>query len=261
MTIELLITKIGLACSSTGVFIAVFLLGVFLLNARAFSQAMMLLLFTLIYNLYLKSLWQIPLKPPLEGWAFPSGHTHAAWVFWGWLAWHYKKWIGLILFLCIMGLSSYAMILAGYHLLPDILAAMGFGTMSLLLFYGLNKIPPFNENLFIVNVLIGGIALLILFKIPMPYQAKPYLWVSHGSLMGLAIGWLFNMQFKEKPLKLHQNAIVLVACVAGLIGIHFIMSAPPNRVTPQNFYFIKGFIMMFWLFAGKRLFNPLCARI
>lgn len=261
MPIDIYLAKTGLLFSSPTLLVVTFLIGLFFLDAKAYSQAMMLMLFTLIYNLFLKSIWQIPLNPPLEGWAFPSGHMHTAWVFWGWLAIHYRKWYLFIVYAVMMGLQGFGLMFHNYHNLTDLLGAAGFGTLTLILFYGLNQIPVFKKNLFVVNVILGAIALLFLSLIPLPQQTKPFIWQAHGALMGMAMGWLFLMQFKEAPLKIHQKLVMIAFTVTGMIFMHMFISHPPPRVTPQNFFFVKAFIMMLWVMASKRLLNPICLRI
>lgn len=257
-----LIAKLGLLFSEPTLMIGVFLFGFFCLNDKAYSRAFMLLLFTMIYNYYLKSIWQIPLKPPLEGWAFPSGHMSAGWVFWGWLTWHYKNKFFTLLFAVMMSLTAYGLNFHGYHEWVDIIGSIGFGTLTLFLFHWLNRIPAFKQNIFVVNVIVGALALLFLFLIPMPHQAKPHLWLAHGGLMGMAIGWLFLMQFKPaSELKITHNLITLLICMAGMAGIHFMLSAVPEKITPQNFYFAKGFALTLWIVSSKRLMYPILARI
>lgn len=260
LPINAILAKTGLFLSGPTLMICVFLLGFFLLDSKAYSKALMLLLFTLVYNLFLKSIWQIPLKPPLEGWAFPSGHMHAAWVFWGWLAWHYKSGITSLLFVVVMLLSGYGLLYHDFHDLKDILGSVGFGSLTIFLFHWLNRIPLFKGNIFVINVLVGCFALLFLFMIPMPAQAKSFIWIASGALMGMAMGWLVLMPYKES-LKPHHNLIIGLVCVIGMIGIHVSFSHLFPNIAPQNFYFAKTFILMLWVMSSKRLLNPICIRI
>lgn len=124
-----------------------FMIGLGLIGAlgfkyRPFLDALILVMFTTVYNLFLKSLFEIPLPETLgkTGWAFPSGHMHVCVVFWGWLTLTYpgtwRKYIGL--FAIYLG-AGYALIDSGYHYFNDILGAIGFGGITLAVVYGMAK--------------------------------------------------------------------------------------------------------------------------
>lgn len=261
MQITPLIAEVGLAFSQPLTLILVFLFGTFWLDAKAFSKAFMLMLFTMIYNLYLKSIWQIPLPAPLEGWAFPSGHMHAAWVFWGCLVYHYKKWSLLAVFLVAMCLAAFGMIDHGYHNLRDILGAVGFGSLSLLLFYGLNRIAALKENIFVVNVIIGGLGMLFLCLMPASVQSKLHIWQAQGALMGMALAWYFLQSYKETSLKIHQRIILMVLSIGGMVAIHFSLLHPPVFLSAPLFQFVKAFLLTIWVVGAQRVLYPLCRKI
>lgn len=253
-----IITEIGLIFSQPITLIIVFLFGTFFLDTKAFSKAFMLMLFTMIYNLYLKSIWQIPLDPSLEGWAFPSGHMHAAWVFWGWLVCHYKKWSLLAAFLVAMGLATFGMIDHGYHHLSDVLGAIGFGSLSLLIFYGLNRITIFKENMFVSSVLISGLGLLFLCMMPASVQTKLHIWQAQGGLLGLSLGWL--CYHAHATLKLYHKIIMLLCCIAGMAGLHFALLHPPTQFNAQLFQAIKAFLLAAWVLLSQRLLTHIFYR-
>ncbi|MCS5708082.1 hypothetical protein CC99x_004100 [Candidatus Berkiella cookevillensis] len=254
-----IIAEIGLIFSQPVTLVIAFLLGTFFLNTKAFSKAFMLMLFTMIYNLYLKSIWQIPLEPPLEGWAFPSGHMHAAWVFWGWLVCHYKKWSLFATFLVAMSLATFGMIDHGYHNIIDVLGAIGFGSLSLLIFYGLNRTVVFKENMFVASVLISGLGLLFLCMMPASVQTKLHIWQAQGGLLGLSLGWLYYNP-SHTSLKLYHKVIMLLSCVAGMAGLHFALLHPPTQFNAQLFTAIKTFLLAVWILLSQRLFTHIFCR-
>lgn len=246
-----IIPEIGLIFSQPVTLVIAFLLGTFFLDTKAFSKAFMLMLFTMIYNLYLKSIWQIPLDPPLEGWAFPSGHMHAAWVFWGWLVCHYKKWSLFATFLVAMSLATFGMIDHGYHHLSDVVGAIGFGSLSLLIFYGLNRTIVLKENIFAVSVLMSGLGLLFLCVIPASVQNTLHIWQAQGGLFGLSLGCLCYRA--HAPIKPYHKMIMLLCCVTGMAGLHFALLHPSTQINAQLFQAIKTFLLAAWVLLSQQL--------
>ncbi|HRE32849.1 MAG TPA: phosphatase PAP2 family protein, partial [Candidatus Berkiella sp.] len=85
-------------------------------------------------NVYLKSIWQMPLPAPMEGWAFPSGHMHSAVVFWGALAIEFRRFWFSALIVFMLCLAGYGLVYHGYHYPIDIVGAVGFGSLSLFIY-------------------------------------------------------------------------------------------------------------------------------
>ena len=92
-------------------------------------------LFTVIYNVFLKEIFGVPLEPPLKGYALPSGHMHFAYVFYLYIAIFIRKKITAVPAFALLTIGlGYALHALGYHSLKDIVAAIGFGTLTILLF-------------------------------------------------------------------------------------------------------------------------------
>lgn len=255
MDILAFIAKSGLHVNHIELFIPTFLLGFFFIDRKIFSQALLLLWFTMIYNLFLKSIWQIPIQPSLEGWTYPSGHMHASWVFWGWLALHYKRYITIPIFSIMMTASAWGLIYHNYHDLPDIVGSIGFGSLSLCIYYLANhKIPILKDNFFLVNVILGGVGIILIQNLPIKVQTLDYIWQAQGAIMGMAIGWLFIAKMKTNRKNIIQNILFMSVTIAGMVLVHFLMSERHPAMSPQNSHFLKMFIMMVWLMTGQRLF-------
>ncbi len=167
------IAKFGLSFCHTPIVASLIIIGLISKKREIFARAAYLLLFTMIYNAYLKSIWQAPLPPPMEGWAFPSGHMHSAMVFWGWLAIEFRKvWFYEIVFF-ILTLVGYGLIQQGYHYPVDVLASVGFGSLSLTLYALINRLKFFKghlERLGGLMVLLSGIIILLM----IPEARKPH---------------------------------------------------------------------------------------
>lgn len=148
-----------------------------------FIRTLLLVSFTLVYNLGLKSIWQVPLLPPLEGWAFPSGHMHAAVVFWGWLAIEFHRFWFTGIVLIILSIIAYSLLHYFYHWPIDILAAIIFGSLSLFLFSLLNRLPYFHNKLYRTGTLLTIIALAIFIAVYPYFRHKFFFWIPLNTLI------------------------------------------------------------------------------
>jgi hypothetical protein len=118
------------------------IVGFLAINRRLFTEVLFLVLFTFIFNPWLKFLFHIPLAPELhiQGFAFPSGHMQFAWVFYGWLLWHTSdRRLQAILIAVLVGIS-WGLVHFGYHNWFDIGGALGFGGMTMLGFRYLPRV-------------------------------------------------------------------------------------------------------------------------
>lgn len=96
------------------------------------GNATLLVLFTMIFNVFLKSLFLIPLNPTLgiKGYAFPSGHMQVAVVFYGWLAMVYANRITQSFIIIILTGIGYGLIQQGYHNIKDVMGGIAFGILT-----------------------------------------------------------------------------------------------------------------------------------
>lgn len=242
LPLSLALAKAGLLLCKPQIMIMTSLFGFLMINQRIFSKAIMLLLFTMIYNAYLKSIWD----PILPGWAY----MHAAWVFWGYLGWHFRK---NIRFMALILLLIYGMVYHSTHNIIELLGAIALGSMSIFLFKMLNKIPSIKNHIFCAAVIISSLALVLLFMIPMPEHTKAELWIAQGALMGMSFGWLCLLSYNQPQLGTARHLLLSFFCLIGLAAIHFSFLHLMPGVSLRNFYFIKGFALILWLVTSKRL--------
>ncbi len=131
-----LVTTFFLSFSHWVVILPFIVLGYCLISRRVFSHAVCLLALSILLNIVLKNIFQIPLSPTLgkEGFAFPSGHMQAATVLYGWLALNIKNaWVRLSIVIILLGVG-FSLVHAGYHNHYDVLGGVFFGTL-LIFFY------------------------------------------------------------------------------------------------------------------------------
>lgn len=182
-----MIAQIGLAFSQPITYAIVGILGILFYKPKWFAHAALLLFFTMVYNAYLKSVFQIPLPIYMEGWAFPSGHMHSAFVFWGALALQARNLIIWALTLFMLLICGYGLIYEGFHTPVDILGAYGFGTLTLLAYFCLMKIKFFNEKIYRIGLITTPLTLLLFFFIP-GANTKTHVLFALGGSISLTLG-------------------------------------------------------------------------
>lgn len=187
-----IIAQIGATLDSPYLYCLIIILGlIFSPNKAIFGRTLLLTSFTIIYNLGLKSIWQIPLQLPLEGWAFPSGHMHAAFVFWGWLAIESRRiWISEIVFM-ILCTIAYGLLYYGYHQPIDIAGSIGFGSLSLFLYWLINQQITFRQHPYLIGYILSAIAMVIFVAIYPYFGHKADIRLILGILMSTTVIWTF----------------------------------------------------------------------
>lgn len=202
------IAKAGLAFSHTPILAGFLVLGLLSKHREKFAKAAFLTLFTIVYNLYLKSLWQMPLPPPAEGWAFPSGHMHSAFVFWGWLAIEFGKiWFYEIVFF-ILTLVGYGLVQQGYHYPIDVFASVGFGSLSIVLYALINRLPFFKNHSDRVGFLMVILSGIVFFLLPGSSASKPHVLGALFINTLLAIAWaLYQLKQCSQSCRLRASKV------------------------------------------------------
>lgn len=163
------------------------------------ANACLIILFTMIFNAFLKSLFLVPLNPSIgkEGFAFPSGHMQVSVAFYGWVFWIYanRSIRGLIL-LILTGIG-WSLIQQGYHTLEDVLAAAIVGLVTVYGFVKINQLSFIQKNparfgLFLVPV--AGLMMgIIHHQIGIPH----HIFFTFIGLVGGVVIWLLYCSFSK----------------------------------------------------------------
>jgi undecaprenyl-diphosphatase len=177
------------------------LIGYFSKKRMIFTRCIFILLFTLILNPYLKSIWKVPLMSHLgEGYAFPSGHMQVAIALWGWLAFEVRKlWLSILIILLLMGVG-FSLVHFNYHNYSDVVGSAIFGILTLMVFYVLYDVFKDKNNGYI------GVALIML-SIPILVLMTAIslsMWLYEGILIFFTAVCLLQTKFKLK----RKNAIL-----------------------------------------------------
>lgn len=189
--------------------------GFFFIDSRAFFRGLVALLGTMVLAAYLKSVFQVPLKPHLgNGWAFPSGHMMAATVFWGVLAWELKQRVFMILLPIILVGIAVALIHFNYHDPMDVLAAFAFGIVVIIGHIFVQRAFLLSDSMYasIVLLIAGGVVFFGLDKVP-----------AHVATATAALGGLFvgELLFRGIPTTLIKKLLGAILCVVFVLAVFF----------------------------------------
>jgi len=174
------------------VIVPLIILGYLRCDQRVFFHGTCILLLSMVLNWALKVTFQVPL--PVEfsegGFAFPSGHMQAAFVFYGWLWKSFHNLsirLGVPLVLIGIGVS---LVHFGYHTYFDVWGGVGFGMLLLSVYTWLLRLK---EKEFLLIVFLFS-TFLMMYSGWM-YNLKPVSWRAYSLLIVLII---FQHCFKFK---------------------------------------------------------------
>lgn len=214
--------------------------GILYIHHRAFTSALAVLICSSFFNLYLKSIWQIPLHPSLgkEGWAFPSGHTQFNTVLWVMLAHHIRKpWVytcGILINIgCYFGMRHF-----DYHTWYDIFGGVVAAAFVYLCFLVWEK---YDHN--INHLTVGSLLLAFLFYSLMPQKCRNESWLF--GYIGSGIGLLIHLLCVDKKILLpHPRFKVTLRClevVVIILSIYAYAYCIPVKDSPSG-ALIKSFV-------------------
>lgn len=246
------------------VIIGLFLIGFIFFDRRTFLHALCLLLFTMIYNHWLKSLWQIPLNPALgkQGWAFPSGHMHSSFVFMGFIAWHYRrlKMITIPVILVLTGVGC-SLIVKGYHNLIDVLGACAFGSLSVFITDRIHTHPWAKKRVWSIPLFFLSLSASLLITLFFKNHLQDHLFLATGALSGLLVGTLAKkpsgpiIRIKAKN-KLVKKSINFVATISGMGIIFYLLPKFSPYISSYLLAFFTYFLTGLWIILASKILKP-----
>jgi membrane-associated phospholipid phosphatase len=227
----------------------------------AFKLGVLFLLSAYVNDL-LKGIFQTPRPDPAVvrviypesggGYAFPSGHSQGAAVFWGTIAWQLKRtwvWISALILIVAVGVSR---LYLGVHWPIDVVGGWAIGAVILGLYFiydtthPVRGISPKTIPLIIIVIALSA----VLFFINADDTAVRVI----GTLAGMSIGFIIEEEyifFEPKSVWWYQ-IIKVVAGIAVVFAIKILvkMLLPDAPVSNLARYFIIGF----WITAGVPFF-------
>lgn len=218
-----------------------------------FGRTLLLLLFTMQLNPFLKAIFEVPLHPSLnkEGFGFPSGHFQSAAVLWLWLAWECRRRVVWLLASVFLLGCGWALVHFDYHYPVDVWAALGFAILTCVIFEWVLRLWVRQRG----RLLLLGIIMWFI-TIPMfvwTYSALPhptYLWLSQGALCGFVLGWWVSSGRYGRQEHLPFRLMRLVLGVLGIVLLYGLFAwLKPFLGTPL-FLSLHYAVIVFWVLAG-----------
>lgn len=185
-----------------------------------YAKAACFLLWVMIFNTLLKYLFKVPLFPHLgPGYAFPSGHMHAASAFYGYTLYKTDNKIlkiGLAALLCCLGFS---LIHCHFHDLTDILGAVGFTVAELLTYHVISI--NFGDKVVGVASIISAVA--IMFALSLIHKVEFHVWLAFYALAGMETA-LFVTQDRRLS-SISRKSFALILSVIMIAGVYYLFKA------------------------------------
>lgn len=182
-----------------------------------FNYPAYLLLLTMILSSLLKYYFAIPYPEHLikklgkTGYVFPSGHMQSCVVFYGWFLSSNKldkqNFYRIAILLLIAGIG-FSLIYNGYHSFLDVIGAVFFGVLTILIFKQIIKksFPNFSriEIKLIFCLIVSILSSVFLVILKLFYQVLPHLFMAYYAIIGLSIGsylienkFIKNLKYKK----------------------------------------------------------------
>jgi len=216
LDIEPLAQILLMACKEM-VLVPIIIGGFLAVDRKIFGHAIILLMFSMILNAFLKSVFQVPLAEHLniDGYAFPSGHMSSAFVFYGWLLINSKdNLLKIILGSVIVGVG-FSLVYKEYHNVYDILGSVFFSSIVLATYWHLANMKTISDKPFILGYIAAALSSGIIWYYYNIDQVKPHVWMAFMVMAGFAASWtVFDGSTRGNPSIL--AAIVGFLCIMGV---------------------------------------------
>lgn len=231
------------------------ILGIVFVDRRLFLRAALILLSSFIVNIYLKDLFQVPLKAHIQKdwWAFPSGHAQFAATFYGYLIYKYRnpllRILGLIL---IIGIGC-SVVYLGYHDWIDVLGAWVAAALWIILFDYLERSALFRDRLYLLSLIIFIASYFILRHVSKTPGNESMLL---GAQLGLTVGLFIELLLSQTPTKKLLPIFELLIIVVGALLFYLIFTQIPSiRHLIGKSASIFGLYLMVvsWAVSGPKL--------
>ncbi len=179
-----------------------------------YAKAACFLLFVMILNTLLKQIFKVPLFPHLgNGYAFPSGHMHAAAAFYGYILYESKNKYVSSLIVTILSLLGWSLVHCNFHDCSHVLGAIGFACIEFAVYHALSS--KFSAKT--VGLLTLFLAILIMIFLNVIHCIQYHVWLAFYGLLGTEIALLATQQIKTS---FFVNVITLVVASVLIYGIY-----------------------------------------
>lgn len=178
-----------------------------------YAKATCFLLWVMIFNTLLKYLFKVPLFPHLgRGYAFPSGHMHAASAFYGYILYKTDKRglkIGLSVLLYCLGFS---LIHCHFHDLKDVLGAVGFSIGEFYVYHVLSK--NFGDKVIGIISILSAVVFMVALSVI--HRIEFHVWLAFYGMIGTETALYI---FPEKKLHSIPRKLLALIISAAMIAV------------------------------------------
>lgn len=250
--IQDLVAGIFLLPGKIELLVLTFLFGYYGKRHRIFTFGLILFCTTLIFNLFLKDYFRVPLPESLgkEGYAFPSGHMMRSVAFWSYLALEFRsKIFTTIMIPSLIGLG-WSLCYFNFHYPSDIYAAIGGGLLSTLAFRKLQTLPTIEKNPF--SILLYILPLTALFTVAM-YLMNPASSLMKPILLQVIMiiftaCWSTHEKFFRKYIEYKPcRVLAVMLATVGLTVIFTVRALLKNHPDFDLHEFYAGGILLLWI--------------
>lgn len=236
------IANIFLTFGHDTIIVPLVILGYIWFDRKIFYSAICLGLLNMIFNAALKVTFKIPLDPSLnkDWFAFPSGHMQNVVILYCWLMAKIQKGFINIIGLIILIGEAWALVHFGYHNYYDILGAIIFGSILLLVYQKFLYIKIKEPALSLMMFFCGSIMMVYIAYV---YYIRHHLWVSFYGFVGIIISEIIFSKLNYLTQESLNNKLSLkwfltkviatIVCFGAILLIKFFfqseyMSSLPN---------------------------------
>lgn len=254
-------------------YVALLLIGYWAFNKRESIIMTYVLVIAVLSNYWVKYIIAHD-RPPMSYWiegaeapnySTPSGHSQYSATFFGWLSVRVKRWWMVVIAICATTLIGLSRIYLGVHFLEDVLIGWGFGILTVVGMYYLEKpareyLSKYKiEHLLLCVFFMGFVMLLVATILPAPPNDN---FGSIGGLtMGLALGLALENRYVgftvEAPngqrWRLALRVIIgLVLVIGVMVGLSGVLPTTEILLRAVRYFLIALLGVFIWPLIFKR---------
>ena len=248
MAIIDILARFFLAFSHDTIIIPLVVLGYIWISRVVFEDAIILILMSMLFSFFLKTIFQVPLSPVLHqvGYAFPSGHMQLSVVLYGWLAFKTQLMLYRLVSIVLLVGIGLSLMHFGYHNIYDILGGVFFACV-LMKFY---QVVVFKNSIFFQKPLFF-LATVLMITVLFDYQMPTHIWMAYYALLGFSVS---SKIFKHVDLEnIGSKIVTSVLCFSFLLLMKRIYSMHQIAALPLFLSQSQWIWVGFWIPASCKI--------
>lgn len=214
-----------------------------------YAKAACFLLWVMIFNTLLKQLFKVPLFPNLgSGYAFPSGHMHAASIFYGYILYKTDNKIIKLLLAILLSCLGVSLIYCNFHDWFDVLGAVGFAVTEILIYHVISI--NFGDRIVGIISIISAISIMLILNAI--YKVEFHVWLAFYGLIGMEFS-LFIIE-EKKLNQLSKKFLALILSTLMITAVYYLfryLAFDKYYLSEIRFALIPLIIIGFTNFAAR----------